>query len=104
MRRKGMICDPPMDVSTRNLHKERQNGERMPVLIWVPGSHKRLTSRNHVTCSRNIWGHMYDMVSRVQKVWKWDKKVESRATEKGAKKLVSSNVAKILEKESSDKY
>jgi hypothetical protein len=32
------------------------------------------------------------------------KKLESRATEKGAKKLVSSDVAKILEKESSDKY
>ncbi len=29
--------------------------------------------------------------------------MESRATKKGAKKLVSSNVAKILEKESSDK-
>jgi hypothetical protein len=29
--------------------------------------------------------------------------LESRATEKGAKKLVSSNVAKILDKESSSK-
>ncbi len=44
------------------------------------------------------------MVSGVQKVKERDKKLESRATEKGAKKLVSSNVAKILEKESSDKY
>jgi hypothetical protein len=47
------------------------------------------------------------VVSGVRKVWKRDKKLESRATKKGAKKLVllvSSNVAKILEKESSDKY
>jgi hypothetical protein len=41
---------------------------------------------------------MYDVVSGVQKVFKWDKKSESRATKKGAKKLVSSDVAKILEK------
>ena len=51
-----------------------------------------------------IWGRMYDVVSGVQKVCKQDKKSESHATEKGAKKQVSSNVAKILEKESSDKY
>jgi hypothetical protein len=47
---------------------------------------------------------MYNVVSGVQKVWNWDKKLESRATEKGAKKLVSSDGAKILEKESSNKY
>jgi hypothetical protein len=47
---------------------------------------------------------MYNVVSGVQKVWKQDEKWESHATEKGAKKLVSSNVAKILEKEISDKY
>jgi hypothetical protein len=46
-----------------------------------------------------IWGHMYNVVSRVQKV----KMGISRATKKGAKKLVSSDVAKILEKESSGK-
>jgi hypothetical protein len=34
---------------------------------------------------------------------KQDKKSESHATKKGVRKLVSSNVAKILEKESSDK-
>ncbi len=40
---------------------------------------------------------MYDLVSGVQKVWKRDKKSESRATKKGAKKLVISDIAKILE-------
>jgi hypothetical protein len=33
---------------------------------------------------------------------KWDKKLDSRAAKKGAKKLVSSVFAKILEKEGSD--
>jgi hypothetical protein len=28
---------------------------------------------------------MYDLASKVQKVWKWDKKLESRATKKGAR-------------------
>ncbi len=37
------------------------------------------------------------------KRYKRDKKLESRAAEKGAKKLVSSDVAKILENENSDK-
>jgi hypothetical protein len=46
---------------------------------------------------------MYNVLSGVQNVWKWDKKLESRATKKGAKKLVSSDIAKILEKESSGK-
>jgi hypothetical protein len=75
-----MIRVCPTDVCMRNLRKERRNRERMPVLIQVPGAHKRLTSRKRVMCARNI-----------------------RATKKGAKKLVSSDVAKILEKESSNK-
>ena len=33
---------------------------------------------------------------------KWDEKLDSRAAKKGAKKLVSSDFAKILDKESSD--
>jgi hypothetical protein len=33
---------------------------------------------------------------------KWGKKLDSRAAKKGAKKLVSSDCAKILEKERSD--
>jgi hypothetical protein len=45
---------------------------------------------------------MYIVVFGVQKVYKWDKKLDSHAAEKGAKKLVSSNFAKILEKESSN--
>jgi hypothetical protein len=58
MRRKGMICDCPIDIRTRNLRKERQNGERMPVLILVPGSHEHLTSRKCVMCARNMGVHV----------------------------------------------
>jgi hypothetical protein len=46
---------------------------------------------------------MYSVVFIVQKVWKQDRKSKSCATKKGVKKLVSSDVAKVLEKESSDK-
>ncbi len=44
------------------------------------------------------WGHMYDVLPWSAKgMRKWDKKSNSRAAKKGAKKLVSSNFAKILE-------
>ncbi len=56
--RKGMICVCPMDVCTRNLCRERQNGERKPVLILVPGTHKCLTLRKHVMCARNFGAHV----------------------------------------------
>jgi hypothetical protein len=58
MRRKGMIRNCPIDICTRNLRKERQNGERMPVLILVPGSHEHLTLRKRVMCARNMGAHV----------------------------------------------
>jgi hypothetical protein len=102
MRRKGMIHNRPMDFCTRNHRKERQNGERMPVLILVPGSHERLTSRKRIQCARNMEVHVRHG-SQSTKGIKRDKKLESHATKKGAKKLVSSDFAKTLVKESSDK-
>jgi hypothetical protein len=66
-RRKGMIHICSTDIHTRNLRTERRNGEGKPVLILVPGSHDRLTSRKHIMCARNR-GHMYDIVSEVRKV------------------------------------
>ncbi len=76
----------------------------MTVLILVPGSHKRLTSRKCVMCSRNMGAHVRHSIRSMKGIKKWNKKSESRATKKDVKKLVSSDVAKILEKESSDKY
>jgi hypothetical protein len=69
----------------------------MPVLTLAPGSHKHLTSRKRVMCARNMGAHVQRSI-RSMKGIKQDKKSESCATEKGAKKLVSSDVAKMLEK------
>jgi hypothetical protein len=45
-----------------------------------------------------IWGHMYDVLAWSAKgTRKRDEKSDSRAAKKGAKKLVSSDFAKILE-------
>jgi hypothetical protein len=76
----------------------------MPVLILVPGSHEHLTSRKRIMCSRNMGAHVRHSIQSMKGIKKWDKKLESHATKKGVKKLVSSNVAKILKKESSNKY
>ncbi len=46
--------------------------------------------------------HVQRTSSECQLYEKWDKKLDSRAAENGAKKLVSSDFAKILEYESSD--
>jgi hypothetical protein len=87
-----MICNRPMDICMRNLWKERRNGERMPVLILVPGSHEHLTLRKCVMCARNMGAHVRHGIRSM-------KGIRTGC----AKKLVSSNVAKMLEKESSNK-
>jgi hypothetical protein len=83
--------------------KKGGTGKECRYLPWyqVPTS---ILLQENAYCSPETLGRMWDMVSGVQKVCKRDKKLESRTTKKGAKKLVSSNVAKILEKESSNKY
>jgi hypothetical protein len=54
---------------------------------------RHLTTRPHET-----WGvHVQCTSSECQGYEKWDKKLDSHAAEKGAKKLVSINFAKILE-------
>ncbi len=74
-----------------------QKGERSPVVSRLPGSCKHLALRNLRFCARNM-EHMYSVLAWSAKgTKKWDKKSDSHATEKGAKKLVSSNFAKILE-------
>ncbi len=81
---------------------ERRNGERKPVLVLVPGSHKRLALRKRVMCERNMRAHVQPGTRRTKGIKKCDEKLNPRAAKKGAKKLVSSNTAKILEKESSN--
>ncbi len=75
----------------------------MPVLILAPGSHERLALRNCVMCTRNIGAHVRRGTQRTKGMRKWDEKSDSLAAKKGAKKLVSSDYAKILGIESSNK-
>jgi hypothetical protein len=75
----------------------------MPVQIFAPGSHERLASRKRIMCARNMGAHVQCGTRRNKGMTKRDEKLDSRTVEKGAKKLVSSNYAKILDKESSNK-
>ncbi len=54
-------------------------------------------------CVPETWGRTYDVLPWSTKgVRNWDEKLDSRAAKKGAKKLVSSECAKILDKENSN--
>jgi hypothetical protein len=74
----------------------------MPVLIHVPGSHERLALRKSIMCASKMGAHVQCGTGRTKEMRKWDEKLDSHAAKKGAKKLVSSNCAKILVKESSN--
>jgi hypothetical protein len=92
-----MICVRPTDICTRNLWQKAKR-------VKITGS-ESTTRFLQATCFEEltrsvpeIWGCMYDVLPRSAKgMRKWDKKSDSCAAEKGAKKLVSSNFAKILE-------
>jgi hypothetical protein len=102
VRRKGMIHDCPMDIHMRNLWRMADRGNKS-VLILVPGSHERLTLRKHVMCAKNMGVQVQCVIWSTKGIKKRDEKLDFRPAKKGAKKLVSSNCAKILEKESSNK-
>ncbi len=100
--RKGMIRHCPMDVWTRNLCKERRNRERKPVLMLVPSSHNRLTLRKCVMCSRNMGAHVQRGIQSTKGKRKgWEIGVPHN--QERIEKLESSVVAKILEKDGSNK-
>ncbi len=74
------------------------NGKQTPLLRLLPGSHKHLALRKQLQCVPQTWGCTHNILSgSAQDLRKRDKKLDSRAARKGAKKLVSSNCAKILE-------
>ncbi len=66
---KGMIHDRPMDIRLRELG-ERRNGERKPVLIFVPGSNKHLALRKRVMCARNMGAHVRCSTQRTNSIKK----------------------------------
>jgi hypothetical protein len=55
-----------------------------------------------IMCARNMGAHVRRGTQRTKGMRKRDEKLDSRAAEKGAKKLLSSNYAKILDKECSN--
>jgi hypothetical protein len=91
-----------MDVCTRNLRQKAERGK-------ISGS-EASTRLPRASCFKKpmhsvpeIWGRMSNVLARsANGMRNWDEKSDSRAAEKGAKKIVSSNFAKILEYESSD--
>jgi hypothetical protein len=85
--KKGIICVLPIDVCTRNLWEKAKS-----VLL----------QEAHAFSARNMGSHVRRTSSECQRYEKRDKKLDSRAAKKGAKKLVSSNFVKILEYESSN--
>ncbi len=74
----------------------------MPVLFHAPGSHEHLASRKHVMCASDMGAHVRRGTQRNKGMRKQDEKSDSRAAKKSTKKLVRSNCAKMLVKESSD--
>jgi hypothetical protein len=92
-----MIYVCPTDVCIRNLRQKAEKGK-------ITGS-ESATRFPRVFCFKKpmhsvpkIWVYTYVILPWSAKgTRKRDEKLDYRATEKGAKKLVSSNFAKILE-------
>ncbi len=87
----------PTDVHSRNLRQKAEKGKftgseattRFPLSI--------LLQETYTFCARNMGAHVRCTSSECQWYKKQDEKLDSRTAEKGAKKLVSSDFAKILE-------
>ncbi len=100
MRRKGMIRKLPTDIRMRNLWQKAK---------WETGTNS-CTRFPRASCFKKM-RHVCQKYGGACMTWysenlrykKRDEKLDSCAAEKGAKKLVSSASAKILEKESSNK-
>jgi hypothetical protein len=75
---------------------KRQKRENLLVVRLLPGSHERLASRNPCILFQKHGGACTMYLIGVPWYEKQDEKPDSHAAEKGTKKLVSSNFAKIL--------
>ncbi len=102
VKRKGMTRDCPMDVCMRSLWQKAERGKNAGTNSCTR-FHKHLASRKPVMCARYMRVHAQRGTWRTKGMRKWDEKLDSCAAKKGAKKLVSSNYAKIPDKESSEK-
>ncbi len=77
---------------------KRRKGERLPVVSQLPCSHEHLASRNPRVLCEKYGGACTMYQLGVPEVWETGQKLDSRAAKKGAKKLVCSDFAKILDK------
>jgi hypothetical protein len=84
--KKGMICVRPMDVCTRNLRQKAEKGK-------ITGTEsatrflQALCLKKSMRSVPEIWGHTYDVLPWSAKgMRKLDKKFDSHAAKKGAKK------------------
>ncbi len=98
---KGTIPDRPMDVFMRNLWQKAEQGKKTGTNCCTRFP-RVSSSRKRIMCARNMGAHVQRGTWRTKGIKKRDEKLDSRAAEKGTKKLVSSNCAKILEKENSN--
>jgi hypothetical protein len=92
-----MICVLPMDICTRNLWQKAErgkiNGRESSIRFPQASCFEKPTHS-----VPEIWGRMYGKLAQSAKgTRKQDEKSDSHAAEKGTKKLVSSDFAKILE-------
>jgi hypothetical protein len=92
-----MIRVCPADVCTRNLWQKAERGKKTCTEPSTRFPQASCFERLMCSVVPETWGRMYDVLPWSAKgMRKWDKKLDSRAAKKGAKKLVSSNFAKIL--------
>jgi hypothetical protein len=80
--KKGMIRVRPMDFCFRNLRRKTES---------------ILLQETQVLCARNMGAYVRRTSSLCKRYEKRDEKLDSRAAEKGTKKLVISDFEKILE-------
>jgi hypothetical protein len=97
-----MICNRPMDDHMRNIWRKAEHGKKTITNSCTRFPQASCFEKTRYECQK-YGGACTMWYSKNQRYKKWDEKLDSLAAEKGAKKQVSSDCAKILEKESSDK-
>ena len=87
-------------AETFGKRRKRENSPVVRLPYQVPTS--VLLQETHAFCARNMGVHVQCTSLECQGYKKRDEKLDSCAAEKGAKKFVSSDLAKIIEYESSN--
>ncbi len=94
-----MICDCLTDVCMRNLRRKAERGNNTGTNPYTRFPRASCFKKTCHVCQK-YGGTCTTWYLENQRYKKQDEKLDSRAAKKGAMKLVSSDCAKILEKES----